>query len=232
MREFKIEVIMETYSSTTDDLNALARRVPPKRADEYLWHLLNLRADDRKRQAEFSRKFEDLLPRNLLFAKQDWEPVMISQDRSDLVQLARHGLAHAWRGPTTLVREVSVLRLIGLYLHNDPDPPGTDLFPFGQKAEYQTWLVDQSVDGFLLVLLRALHIVGQMRYCPNPTCPTPYFIAKKRRQKYCSEECALPAQREFKRAWWEEHGKGWRAERKKMSQKSRKLTRLSKKGGK
>lgn len=211
---------MKMYSSTPDDLNTLARRVPPKRADEYLWYLLNLRADDRKRQAEFIRKFEDLFPRNVLFARHYWEPLVISKDKPDLVQLARRGIAHAWRGPTTLVREVSLLRLIGLYLHHDPEPPGIELFPLGQKAEYQTWLVDQSVDGFLLVLLRALHIVEQMRYCANPTCPTPYFIAKKRRQKYCSEECALPAQREFKKAWWSEHGAAWRAARKKQAEKA------------
>jgi hypothetical protein len=214
MREFKVEVIMATYSSTTDGLNTLARRVPPKRADECLWHLLNLRADDQKHKAEFVEKFQDLLPRNLFFGKQHGEPLVIPQDRSVLIQRAQHGLAYAWRGPTTLVREVSVLRLIGLYMHYEPEPPGIDLFPRGQKTEYRMWLADQSVDGFVLVLLRALHIVEQMRYCTNPTCPTPYFIAKKRRQKYCSEDCALPAQREFKRAWWDAHGDAWRKARK------------------
>jgi hypothetical protein len=40
-------------------------------------------------------------------------------------------------------------------------------------------------------------------------CPAPYFVAKKRWQKYCSEACAGPANREAKRRWWHEHkGKG------------------------
>jgi len=49
-------------------------------------------------------------------------------------------------------------------------------------------------------------IVDRMRYCPTLGCPAPYFIAQRRSQKYCSDACAVPAQREFKRAWWREHG--------------------------
>jgi hypothetical protein len=43
------------------------------------------------------------------------------------------------------------------------------------------------------------------RHCGNATCPAPYFIAKKKWQKYCSPECAGPATRESKRQWWREH---------------------------
>ena len=42
-------------------------------------------------------------------------------------------------------------------------------------------------------------------YCPNPACPAPYFFSKKKGQRYCSEACALPAQREAKRKWWNEN---------------------------
>lgn len=51
------------------------------------------------------------------------------------------------------------------------------------------------------------------RYCPNPDCPAPYFFAKRKNQRYCSEICAAPAQREMKRKWWAEHGEEWRAAR-------------------
>lgn len=51
-------------------------------------------------------------------------------------------------------------------------------------------------------------------YCANPDCPAPYFFAKRRSQRYCSDACAEPARREFKRKWWTEHGEEWRAERK------------------
>lgn len=51
------------------------------------------------------------------------------------------------------------------------------------------------------------------RYCANPECPAPYFFAKRRNQRYCSEICAAPAQRELKRKWWAEHGEDWRKSR-------------------
>jgi hypothetical protein len=51
------------------------------------------------------------------------------------------------------------------------------------------------------------------RYCANPECPAPYFFVKRKNQRYCSEICAAPAQRELKRQWWAEHGEEWRASR-------------------
>lgn len=54
----------------------------------------------------------------------------------------------------------------------------------------------------------------KMRFCGNTECPAPYFFAKRRSQKYCSEACALPAQQAHKRQWWAEHGEEHRESRK------------------
>jgi hypothetical protein len=51
------------------------------------------------------------------------------------------------------------------------------------------------------------------RYCANPECPAPYFFVKRKNQRYCSEICAAPAQRELKRKWWAKHGEDWRKSR-------------------
>lgn len=59
------------------------------------------------------------------------------------------------------------------------------------------------------------------RQCKNPECLTPYFFATRQSQKYCSDACAKPAQREFKRKWWAEHGEEWRAKRKKAAKKGK-----------
>jgi hypothetical protein len=48
-------------------------------------------------------------------------------------------------------------------------------------------------------------IGDRAKHCGNTDCPKPYFIAEKRWQKYCSEACAGPANREAKRKWWHEH---------------------------
>jgi hypothetical protein len=51
------------------------------------------------------------------------------------------------------------------------------------------------------------------RYCAHPKCSEPYFIGTRKNQKFCSEECSKPAQQEFKRRWWQTHGRDWRSKR-------------------
>lgn len=63
------------------------------------------------------------------------------------------------------------------------------------------------------VLLHLTRSGDRARHCQNPDCPAPYFFAKRRSQKYCSDGCALPAQREAKRRWWAERGTEWRQQR-------------------
>jgi hypothetical protein len=107
---------------------------------------------------------------------------------------------------------------------------GEHVEEFQEKAEIPgVWIYRES-PAFVLVLLRALHVADRMRHCPNAACPAPYFIARRRSQKYCSDACALPAQREFKALWWKNYGTEWqRARRAKAKRGSRKSQR---KGGK
>jgi hypothetical protein len=51
-------------------------------------------------------------------------------------------------------------------------------------------------------------IAERTKFCPVPGCTTPYFIAAKRRQKYCSVDCAESANLEAKRKWWHENRGG------------------------
>jgi hypothetical protein len=48
-------------------------------------------------------------------------------------------------------------------------------------------------------------LIGLAKHCGNETCPAPYFIAKKKWQKFCSEKCAGHANRESKREWWRKY---------------------------
>ena len=57
------------------------------------------------------------------------------------------------------------------------------------------------------------YMTGRTSRCQNGDCHTPYFFAIRRSQKYCSDVCAIPAQREFKRKWWAENGPEWRQKR-------------------
>jgi hypothetical protein len=62
------------------------------------------------------------------------------------------------------------------------------------------------------VWLSLLQYSRKLALCANKDndCPTPYFLRGKKSQKFCSEACAGPSQREFKRKWFREHGDEWR----------------------
>jgi hypothetical protein len=47
---------------------------------------------------------------------------------------------------------------------------------------------------------------GHFKYCANPNCVTPYFIAKRKDQTVCDAEiCKAEKQREHARRWWNEN---------------------------
>jgi hypothetical protein len=70
-------------------------------------------------------------------------------------------------------------------------------------------LLPSTVDEALWIAL--LQNYKKLAVCENQTCQHPYFLRYRPSQRYCSEKCALPSQREFKKRWWNEHGKQRRA---------------------
>jgi hypothetical protein len=76
----------------------------------------------------------------------------------------------------------------------------------------------------LVLALSVAELGPRLGICANPECALRYFIRSKAGQRFCGgPECAVIAQREFKRRWWAEHGKEWRKrrERQKKSRKRR-----------
>ena len=73
-----------------------------------------------------------------------------------------------------------------------------------------------------LAWLTLLQHSQSLAICANQKngCPRPYFIKRKPNQRFCSDACALPAQRAFKRHWWAEHGSTWRRARKASAKKT------------
>lgn len=72
--------------------------------------------------------------------------------------------------------------------------------------------LDQVVWLTLLQHSQRLAVCANYHKGDSSSCQTPYFVRYRPRQKYCSDACALPSQREFKRRWWNEHGKEWTRE--------------------
>lgn len=98
-------------------------------------------------------------------------------------------LRHAWDANTLRKRE--------WYLHDAESYYHQVAGRFGDPPTHATPL-EAALYYFRRNIDRALH-------CPNPDCAAPYFFSTKKGQKYCSPECALPAQRESKRRWWSEN---------------------------
>ena len=73
---------------------------------------------------------------------------------------------------------------------------------------HERWLKDQQpppLTPFEHALFHLRVIIERARRCANSECPAPYFLTKKKGQRYCSSKCSAPAQREQKRRWWTEN---------------------------
>ena len=115
---------------------------------------------------------------------------------------AKPQLQAIWEEAVPMLKEAALMVLAASYMMvegaqarsvNKEGPEGPELAPW-------------PPDRFLMVLLYALKHVHLLRYCANPACREPYFVARRGSQIYCSPPCAEPAQREAKLRWWREHG--------------------------
>lgn len=230
-------------------LESAVMRLDPRKAESFLVELLNTDTGDpndpgiaarrAKEATRFSARFSDFIPFRFRVDKMppeeekwllvDLMPANEAEAVANFVlRFLRYqiNLRRAWDASTPLARKVFLLGPL-----------------YETMRDYHAlWKVRENIEESLRALaayanltsaiLHAIHIVDWMRHCPNPDCPAPYFIAMRRSQRYCSEACALPAQREFKRAWWAEHGSEWRKQRGGAAKKRPRPQRSRGKGGK
>jgi hypothetical protein len=232
MRSSQVKSEAPVNSRRTETLSTLVRRINTRRTDAFLEELLNLDVSEERRLNVFWRRFGDFLPPSPVIDRDrvwlDWRQRQLRTAWTQPTALERE-LAVLTLVPSTLSYELA--EIMGKVRPDfefaaarkwtfrvvDPDLiPREYLEPnlkrirehveeFQEKAEIPgVWIYRES-PAFVLVLLRALHVVDRMRHCPNAGCPAPYFIARRRSQKYCSDVCALPAQRQFKKDWWNAH---------------------------
>lgn len=197
---------------------ALAK-ISTAEAKRFLTELANLRDDAVER---FQKGFGELVPNNIVahfhLSKDGFEPLTEEEEKkaaeARILEL-RNLVRKVWIQADLRTKRYGVFLLwkwsmFGLDWVENEIPSGLPSYSPFEKA--------------ILLLTDAAEFA---RYCGNPECFTPYFFASRRNQKYCSDACAKPAQREFKRRWWTEHGEEWRAKRsaKKPSSKSLKKER-------
>lgn len=240
MRDIQENVLSSKYSSTE-----IARlSVPRRRAELFLERLANLdignageaavSSDDEarfdRRVKVFIETFSDLLPTCGAVLNPETSGSQNALGNPDLADPNRF-LAHdawplirsIWREPAPLLREAGLMILAGKYMN----VCGVHGLVRETRARYGLGSRDElspGFDGFLMVLLHAVKHVHLLRYCANPECKEPYFVARRGSQIYCSSPCAEPAQREAKSKWWREHGDARRKKSRKGKGKHAKAT--------
>jgi len=114
-------------------------------------------------------------------------------------------------------------RLSRQYVYNDTNYEEEDIWqgpetvweptregPVGEITAFTTWQY--------LCLLMTFEKWSNLRKCENPECAAPYFIARRKDQMFCGEDCAhlIAARR-----WWARSGIKWRRKRRLQKQKRR-----------
>jgi hypothetical protein len=119
----------------------------------------------------------------------------------------RNVLRDAWRGG--LNANQSVEELLGLHSEF------RSVSPDWRRASFVFHPHNEMQAACYALLLNS----NRARFCANPDCPAPYFIAKRTTQRYCSPDCLKPFQKQWKLDWWNREGK---TRRTKASANSRK----------
>lgn len=185
--------------------------VSPDRAERFLERLANLDTANEKKLWTFADRFSDFLPHegpeSLLHVPDDF--AVRFKVRSQFLRQIQARLRTIWREQAPLLKEANIMLLAGEYMRAyatelednrriTADLPKEILAIMG--------LEPPRPDAFVMVLLHALKHVQLLRYCANPGCQEPYFVARRHSQVFCSEPCAVVSQRASKLKWWREHG--------------------------
>lgn len=95
-------------------------------------------------------------------------------------------------------------------------------------------LATDSLRSLICILFLLDRAEGKTAVCANPECPAPYFLRKRKDQKFCERgQCTVYAQRLYALGWWKRKGYELRAERvKAQAAKGKRATgqRKSKRG--
>jgi len=205
---------MNSYMNTSDKTLA---RLSPQRAKAFLMELANL-GESQAAAERFRRRFSAVMPvemeapedvrdkEDIKRAFREYHEYVSGEWHISLTGL-RDDVRRAWREPDLRTKEYV------LFLLQQQALPGLSIIALLPSTLPPATLFEQAIVYFRRAIDRA-------QICKNPDCPAPYFFSSRRNQRYCSDACAVPAQREFKRQWWAEHGEEWRA--KKKQQPSRK----------
>jgi hypothetical protein len=199
-----------------------SRTLAASEAEVFFEDLANLR-DGEEALARFELKFAGMLPAKM----KRRSPQEGRETRPDLLALTdprceftevfalQEAVRTIWQAPDRRTKEWRIFRLVEATVLGDTYPSGGAFGVLGKVAPLPSpTLFEQACDHLRDYCHRLAH-------CCNSECPSPFFFARRLSQRFCSEVCALPTQREIKRRWWTEHGTKWRRRRAARKKKTR-----------
>lgn len=203
-------------------------KISPRQLEWFLVELANLKVD-----VDAARRFRERFAAFIPGHDPEWVAVLLDKPKAvglrqqidrlpnmtveemgenAWVATLKHMLGDLWTEPDYRQKEWGVFAFrYALYKWADNSLRKVDLFKILYEPEKRFRVPPPTP--FELALSYFLKAGDRARYCANPECPAPYFFVTRKNQRYCSEICAAPAQRELKRKWWAEHGEEWRAAR-------------------
>lgn len=187
-------------------------RLSPRQLERFLLELANLR-DDLGAVKRFHGRFAHFIPP----FDQSWllkEGEVLKPETGDYIWIfmLKHMLCGLWTEPDFRQKEWGAFALRYMLYRYEHGALGAEN-PLEILVDPNKSFRVPPPTPFEKALSHLVKSADTARYCANPECPAPYFFAKRRNQRYCSEICAAPAQRELKRKWWAEHGEEWRKAR-------------------
>jgi len=73
------------------------------------------------------------------------------------------------------------------------------------------WIAGRLTPRYGIEFQEAIYLLlmnsSRIKVCQNSECPSPYFIATRTTQKYCSPDCLRPIQKQSKLRWWNRVGR-------------------------
>lgn len=117
--------------------------------------------------------------------------------------LLRDVLRGAWRGDKSCLDGGPIMSVIFAAIH--------------VTAERIEVKPSQLVETASLLFMRD-RLQGKTAICENPECPAPYFLRKRKTQKFCEAgPCVEYGARLRANKWWHAHGDEWREQRRNKS---------------
>jgi hypothetical protein len=173
----------------------------------------------RRFNLQFRQLFEPEIPRPLILhwavRGEEEDVVDLSEDericRYWLLPL-RNAVRVVWTKPDLRFKRWGLFRILEKYFL-----VGDRSFSVGPVDDEAEWFIGSLGPPTFCenALMQLVEFATLTKFCRNPECSTPYFLAARKSQKFCSGPCAKPAQRSSKRSWWAANGQEWRRRREK-----------------